>query len=195
MTQKKLSDYKDFVKQLSLNEDGRIFLNSDPDHAVVVAEQIFRQSKEEVRIFAKNLCRTIGNAPEYISAISDFIERGGKVRILLNGYEEECAKVSNLYKRLAYYKSLGKDIIVKTTNAIPFRSDDEEQNEIHFTVGDKKAYRIETNTEQRSAECSMNNVDIATNTAEFFDELFNNPKATEVNILKLFGYDELILVR
>jgi hypothetical protein len=57
-------------------------------------------------------------------------------------------------------------------------------------VGDKKAYRIETNTEQRSAECSMNNVDIATNTAEFFDELFNNPKATEVNILKLFGYDE-----
>lgn len=190
MTQKELAEYKDFVKQLSLNEDGRIFLNSDTGHAVVVAEQIFRQSKEEVRIFAKNLCRTIGNTPEYISALSDFIERGGKVRILLNGYEEECAKVSNLYKRLAYYKSLGNDIIVKTTNAIPFRSDDEEQKEIHFTVGDKKAYRIETDTEQRSAECSMNNVDIATNTAEFFDELFNKPEAKEINILNLFGYDE-----
>lgn len=190
MTQKELVEYKRFVKQLSENNDGRIFLNSDPDHAVVVAGQIFRQSKEEVRIFAKNLCRTIGNEPEYISALSDFIERGGKVRILLNGYEEECAKNSNLYKRLAYYKSQGSDIIVKTTTAIPYRSNDEEQKEIHFTIGDKNAYRIETNTEQRSAECSMNNVDIATNTANFFDELFSKSDTKEVNILSLFGYDE-----
>ncbi len=190
MTQEELVEYKRFVKQLGENNDGRIFLNSDPDHAVVVTEQIFRQSKEEVRVFAKNLCRTIGNTPEYISALSDFIEKGGKVRILLNGYEEGCAKGSNLYKRLAYYKSQGKDIIVKTTTAIPYRADDEEQKEIHFTIGDKKAYRIEIDTECRSAECSMNNVDIATKMADFFDELFDKPDTNEVNILNLFGYDE-----
>lgn len=183
--------YKDFVKWLSDNNDGRIFLNSDPDHALVVVAQIFRQSADEVRIFANNLCHTIGNEPEYITALSDFIERDGKVRILLNGYDEECAKDSNLYRRLAYYKSIGKDIIIKTTTAKPYLKADEEQKEVHFTIGDKKSYRIETDINKRTAECSMDNAPVASMAAEFFDELFKDDKNTnEINLLNLFVYDE-----
>ena len=185
-----IAKYRDFVKWLSDNNDGRIFLNSDPEHAVVVAAQIFKQSTDTVRIYAKNLCRTIGNEPDYVSALSDFIERDGKVRILLNGYEEECAKVSDLYRRMAYYKSKGKDIVVKTTTAKPYFASDTEQNEIHFTIGDKKSYRIETDIDKRTAECSMNNPDTAQMSADFFDSMFADEATREVNLLKLFGYDE-----
>lgn len=182
--------YKEFVRQLGMNNDGRVFLNSDPDHAIVVSEQIFRQSNDTVRIFAKNLCRTIGNDPAYIAAMGDFIERGGKVRILLNGFEKELAIKSNLYKRLAYYKSLKHDIIVKTTDAKPYLTADAEQKEVHFTVGDNKSYRIETDIEKRTAECSMNNPPVASMTADFFDKMFEDAISTEVDLLKLFGYDE-----
>lgn len=190
MTEKERFEYQLFVKRMSDNNDSGIFYNSSPDHAVIVIAQIFRRSKDTVRIFAKNLCRTIGNIPEYISALSDFIERNGKVRILLNGFDEECAKSSNLYKRLAYYKSIGKDIIVKTTTAVPYRASDEEKKEVHFTLGDNDSYRMETNIAELTAECCMNNVEFTQETVEFFDGMFNDENAKEVNLLELFGYDE-----
>lgn len=189
MTEEERLDYKAFVKRMSDNNDSGIFYNSDPDHAIIVIEQIFRRSKDVVRVFAKNLCRTIGNTPDYISSLSDFIERGGRVRILLNGFEEDLAKVSDLYSRLAYYKSLGKDIIVKTTTAVPYRAVDHDRKEVHFTLGDDNAYRVENDIEKRMAECCMNDKKFTQATAGFFDSLFNKEKNREVNLLGLFGYN------
>ena len=187
---KELAKYREFVRTLSAKSDGRIFLNSDPQHAVIVFEQIFDQSQEIMRIFAGNLTRTVGNDPAYITALSDFVERGGTIKILLNNYNEDLARKSNLYKRLAYYKSMGKDIVVKKTTAKPYRTSDAEQKEIHFTVGDRKAYRIETNIESRTAECSMDSPEIASITADFFDQLFDREDSVEIDLLRLFEYDE-----
>lgn len=180
--------YREFVRILSEKSDDRIFLNKGADHALIVLERIFKQSNDTVRIFAGNLCLTVGNKPEYILALSDFIERGGRVRILLNNYDEKLAMNSNLYMRLAYYKSEGKDIIVKKTNAKPYQESDQERKEVHFTVGDNKAYRIETDTNQRAAQCSMNRPDTAEMAAKFFDGLFNSGESTEIDILSMFGY-------
>lgn len=185
-----LSMYREFVRILSEKSDDRIFLNKGAEHALIVLERIFKQSNDIVRIFAGNLCKTVGNEPEYIYALSGFIEKGGKVRILLNDYDETLAKESNLYMRLAYYKSKGKDIIVKQTPAKPYQEADPEHKEVHFTVGDKKAYRIETDIKQRAAQCSMNRPDTATMAAEFFDGLFNGVESTEIDILSMFGYNE-----
>ena len=185
-----INEYKRFVHQLRMNNDVRIFLNSDTDHAIVVLSEIFSQSQDTIRIFASNLCRTVGSSPSYIASLSEFIERGGKVRILLNDYKEELAKDSNLYKRLAYHKSLGKDVIIKTTTAKPYRTSDASKKEVHFTVGDEKSYRMETDIESRTAECSMNNPEVASMLVTFFDNLFANQENNEVDILKLFGYDK-----
>jgi hypothetical protein len=175
---------------LSEKSDSRIFLNKGADHALIVLERIFKQSSDTVRIFAGNLCLTVGNKPEYILALSDFIERGGKVRIMLNDYNEDLAKDSNLYMRLAYYKSKGSDIIIKKTTAKPYLESDPDQKEVHFTVGDNKAYRMETDIKQRAAQCSMNRPETAAMAAEFFDGLFNGSESTEIDILSMFGYNE-----
>lgn len=181
--------YKDFVHLMAKIGENRTFLNSDEDHALDVLVQLFQLSQKTVRIFAGSLCQHVGNKLEYVIAISEFIERGGELRILLNSYNEELAKSSNLYKRLAYYKSQGKPVFVKTTNSRPYRTGDPEKKEVHFTIGDEKAYRIETDIEKRTAECNFNNPELAKTTSDFFDMLFLREDAKEINLLKLFGDD------
>lgn len=187
MDTKRRSDYADFVRLLARIGENRTFLNSDEEHALTVLVQLFQTAKEEIRVFAGCLYEHIGDSPEYIIALSEFIERGGKLYILLNAYDENRAKESNLFKRLSYYKSLGKPVSVKTSGAHPYVTRDGERKEVHFTVADGKAYRIETDTEKRSAVCNFNNPALAEQVTGIFDTLFTREDAEEVDLLNLFG--------
>ena len=61
------------------------------------------------------------------------------------------------------------------------------KKEVHFTIGDDKAYRIETDIENRTAECNFNNPNLAKATADFFDRLFVRDDAKDLDITKLFN--------
>lgn len=185
---KNISEYKVFVHTLARNSEDRIFLNSDEDKAVVVLVQLIQNAQQELRIFAGNLCNQVGDNPDYIIAISEFVERDGKIKILLNKYDSSCAKNSNLFKRLAYYSAQGKNIFVKKTNTKPYRTSDTEKKEIHFTVSDHVAYRIETDIEKRTAECNFNSPQVAKGIADFFDGLFDAEESKDIDIKGLF-YD------
>lgn len=182
----KINNYEQFVRLLARNNDDRTFLNSDEAHALTVFVQMFRSAMEEVRIFAGCLCKYIGNEPEYIIALSEFIERGGKLYILLNAYDESLAKESNLFKRLSYYKSLSKPVYIKTSNTHPYMLKDGKKNEVHFSVADNKAYRIETDIVKRSAVCNFNNPVLAKQITELFDELFAKEDTKDIDLLNLF---------
>lgn len=186
---KNIAEYKVFVRTLARNSEDRIFLNSDEDKAIVVLVELIHRAQKELRIFAGNLCNDVGNNSDYIIAISEFVEKDGKVKILLNDYKIECVRDSNLYKRLAYYIAQGKDISVKKTNAKPYRTSDIEKKEIHFTVSDNTAYRIETDIEKRTAECNFNSPQVAKGIADFFDGLFEAEESENIDIKGLF-YDE-----
>ena len=121
-----------------------------------------------------------------IIALSEFLERGGSLKILLNKYDKEIAKSSGLYKRLAYYKEKDFPIVVKETQAHPFFTSDPDKKEIHFTVADEKSYRIETDIEKRTAECNFNNPNLAKGITTFFDGLFSREDAKEIDLIKLF---------
>lgn len=187
-TMSNIINYKNFVHSLAMNGEDRIFLNSDEDKAIIVLVQLIQNTQQELRIFAGNLCNHIGDNTDYIIAISEFVERGGVVKILLNNYDSTCAKNSNLFKRLAYYIAQGKNILVKETNAKPYRTSDIEKKEIHFTVGDHMAYRIETDIEKRTAECNFNSPQVAKGIADFFDVLFDAEESQDIDIMGLF-YD------
>ena len=186
---KNIAEYKVFVHTLARNFEDRIFLNSNEDKAVVVLEQLIQNAQQELRIFAGNLCNKVGDDSEYIIAISEFVERGGVLKILLNKYDSTCAKNSNLFKRLAYYIAQGKNILIKTTNARPYKTSDIEKKEIHFTVGDHTSYRIETDIDKRAAECNFNSPQVARGIADFFDGLFDAEESECIDVKGLF-YDE-----
>ncbi|SEO61754.1 hypothetical protein SAMN02910431_04617 [Bacteroides sp. AR20] len=189
-TKRNMDTYRKFVSTLATAHSNRVFLNSDKEHALIVLIELFKNAKSKLRIFAGSLCHHVGNTSEYVEALSDFIERGGSVDILLNNFDIDGAKRSNLFKRLAYYVSEGKPINVKTTTVKPYLANDTEKKPIHFTIGDESSYRIETNTEERTAECNFNNPVVARNTAEFFDELFNLTESVTINLTELFNIEE-----
>lgn len=179
-----IEEYRKFVADLCAKNDSRIFLNSDEDHAREVLVQLFQNSQNTVRIFAASLCSQVPNSEEYVTSLSDFIDRGGAVKILLNDFDEEQAKSSNLYKRLAYYIALGKPIDIRNTTVRPYLASDKEQKEVHFTIGDEKSYRIETNIQKRTAECSFNNPLVAKIYVNFFNDIFNDSVA--IHLTELF---------
>lgn len=182
-------EYKDFVHDLILRDDGRTFLNSDEDHALIVLTELINMAQEEVRIFAGSLTGKVGSDAAYIIALSEFIEREGKLFILLNDYQPKSseAKSSRLYRRLSYYQSLGKTVIVKSTDARPYRTNDPDHTPVHFTVADHKGYRLETDTEERSAQCSVDDPSLASAIADFFDGIFNDVASKEINFVEYFN--------
>lgn len=187
-----IDDYRQFVASLAHGDNGnginRTFLNSDEEKALVVLVELFKTAKQTVRIFAANLCNHVGSKDEYVEALSDFIETGGEVRILLNNYQEDQLLQSKLFKRLAYYQSTKGKVFVKQTTVKPYYKGDENKTEVHFTIADNKGFRIETDVEKRTARCNFNNPEEAAPTAEFFDGVFNGPNSSVINLRPLFGY-------
>lgn len=180
-----MEKYREFVSNLAKQKIDNTFINSDEEHALEVFVNLFQIANSNVRIFAKNLCSDVSNKPEYVEKLSDFIEKGGNVDILVNGYNKDESINSNLFKRLAYYKSIGKSIVIKSTNVKPHYKADPDKKEIHFTVIDNCAYRIETDIEKRTANCNFNNEGVAKGLVHFFESTFN--ESVEIDIVELFN--------
>ncbi len=169
-----MKNYITYITQLANSKSNVEFLNSDEEHALAVLVQIIKSAQSTLRIFAGALCSTVPSNPEYISALSDFIEKGGQVMIALNAFSSEDSTNSNLFKRLAYYIELGKDIHIYSTDAHPYLVSDPGKNEIHFTTGDNCSYRVETDIVKKTAKCNFNNPEAAANLIEFFDKIIAN---------------------
>ena len=181
-----MKTYIEYISQLSYNKVDKDFANSDEQHAIEVLVKIFEQSKDVVRIFARSLCNNaVSNSPKYIVALSDFIERGGKVEIAVNSYNEEDVKQSNLFKRLYYYITDGKQVKIYKTDAKPYLTNDPEKKEVHFTIGDDIAYRLETDIERRTAVGNFNSPERAKSLIDFFEKI--KESAQVVNLQDVFA--------
>lgn len=182
-----ISDYSKFVSGLAENKENRIFLNSDEEHGLIVYVNLLKIAKKQIRIFAGRLCEHIGNKPEFVEAISEFIERGGTVSILLNKYDENIIVKSPLFMRLAYYVSEKKNISVKATEVTAHLGNN---GQVHFAIADDTAYRLETDVVERTAQCNFNNATIAAKLIEVFDKVFDSKEYShEINLMHLFAYD------
>jgi hypothetical protein len=180
-----MEEYRLIVSFLAKNKISKTFLNQDSKHANVVLPEMFKNAESSLRILAKNLCNDVTNSPEYISAISRFIEKGGELKILLTEFVPEEAMKSKLYTRLAFFLFDKKNIKIKRTPNRAYLGEGSDKKEIHFAIADKKAYRIETDIEERTAEVNYNNETLSELYANFFDEMFNGANAEDIDLLKL----------
>ncbi len=177
-----MNAYRDFISHLAKTQSSQFFLNSDEDKMLSVFVTMFNNADTIFRILAENLCNDTTNHSEYIQAVSNFLERGGKLEILLTNYSEDKAKDSDLFKRLYYYKKNNKDIVVKaTSNGILYDGKD-----AHVAIADNNAFRIETDTQTRKAICNMNMPDFAKVLDGHFDTAYDDKENTVINLVKLF---------
>lgn len=179
----KLKTKLDFLSKNNVNE---LFFNEDINCALDVLPAIFYGSHSRVRIFARCLSGEVSTHPTYVQALSDFIERNGKVEVLLNGFNAEKAKESPVMRRLAYYAKQGKGITVRKTSSI-LSFNTAPTQPIYFTVGDDKAYRVETNPQTHQADCNMNDEEFAGKLINTFDRMFSESRGYAVDLLDLFN--------
>lgn len=179
-----MNSYKTFVHNLAETQTNKVFLNSDNNKMLSVFQEMFEHSNTDFRIFAGGLCNEVTGSKEYIEAISNFIEKKGNLYILLNNFHQEQASVHNLYKRLAYYQSLGEyHIFIKSTKQQILY----EGATAHLAIGDHCSYRIETDIEKRTAICNMSDSGYTEKLVSFFDTLFNDQENLVIDLVKIFN--------
>lgn len=169
--------YKRKIHGLSKNNENAMFMNADNEKALAVFVELFHRAQQRIRLFAGSLLNEeVSNNPQYISALSDFLEKDGvKLEILLNEPDEEKMKNTPLCKRLAYFKRSGSDITIRRTDSkLFFPRPGQERTECHFCVCDNNSFRLEIDIVNRSAICNFNDTKGAAVLIERFDEMFNN---------------------
>jgi hypothetical protein len=162
--------YKARIENLAANKDGMIFFNSGKEHAAIVMSNIFKYSKSSLKILAGDFNGAVCGNADYITQLKSFLNRKGKLEILMDDYNSE--KINNPFAEvIKFYSFFNKDLVsVKKTNGKLI--DSETQKPIHLTIGDNDKFRYEYDTNQYSAKCSFNNQTIASTLAGHFDTLF-----------------------
>ena len=181
-----MDGYYEFVKGLADRKENFVFSNSDAEKMLSVFSVMLNNAEKEFRIFAGSLCNETTEDEKYIEAVTDFLERGGKLRILLNNFNDKAAFKSKLFRRLYYLYTIGKDIRIRTTAEQPYISDKNGRINVHFSVGDKNSYRIEQDIEKRTAVCNMNGSSQAEELSRLFDKIFDNYYLEDVDLQNLF---------
>lgn len=180
-------DYSEYISTLRTKRQNRVFMNSDSEKRKTVYRELLKSANSNLRFFAGNLCDEITNSEEFVEGISDFIEKNGKLEIILNKYDEDLIKKSNLYKRIAFYSAQHCAVSVKKTSiAVSIKNNDME-TPAHFAVADLLAYRLEVDIDKRIAICNMNDGVFAQKLVETFEQISSSSQTTTVDLVELFS--------
>jgi hypothetical protein len=175
-----LESYRKAVDFLAKNKVDNLIFNSGDEHASIIFSNIFCNSDYRVKIFAGNLQNQVTEKPEYINSIARLLQRGARLEILLDSFDDSIKKDSDLFKRLYLYE---KYVSIKQTNTrfhVTRVTEDEHIKErVHFCTGDSCMYRLETDTEKRSARCNFNDPPFVKDLNGLFDEAFKTAKNVE----------------
>lgn len=185
MTLEERQEYIAYIQMLAKGNVDRIYMNSGDEHALIVLIELFKKAANSIRIFAGSLCGSLGDDIQYIYAISNFIDKGGNVKILVTEYNEDKAYNSPLYRQLAFFKDLGKSVEIKHTDFRIRSNNSEDTTDKHFTVADSQSYRIETNIEDRTARGNFNDSETAQKLEDMFDEMFSSNKSRQIDLSQL----------
>ena len=174
----KIDGYKDFVEDLAKKGEDKVFFNSGPIHASIVMSRIFKYSTNTIRIFSGGFHGAVSNDSEYLCELDSFLSRGGKVKVLVENYNSN--NNSKIYKILSKYFNTGQIEIKKTTARVNSGG-----SPIHFTIGDDRMLRLETNVNDFKAQVNFNNSKETAVFIEVFDKIFNISDPSKNSEIKL----------
>lgn len=169
-------DYKIFVESLAKSGIDQVFFNSGPIHAAIVMSRIFKYSQEKVDIYCGGFTGTVSNDEQYLKHLSQFLERGGKLRVLA---EKDLSKAggNEIFRVLKKHRSSVEmrraeiKVIFKSTN-----------EPVHFAVGDDRMLRLETGTADYTAEVNFGDPQKAKSLENLFDRVWNESRNNLIDL-------------
>jgi hypothetical protein len=152
-----MGDYFEFVDNLAKKREDKLFLNSGPIHAAIVMSRIFEYSCSKVSIFSGGFTGEVSNDSTYLKSLESFLERDGtQLSVIVEDYESN--KHSRVYNYFKEYNS--KVELYQTSCKVRIKKNGPDNapvfQDIHFTVGDDKMIRLETNPANFSAQVNFN---------------------------------------
>jgi len=170
-----IQEYKEYVFQKASSNSPDVIFNSGPKEAVVTLSNLFRFSKNHVRLYCGGFGQEVSDNPEYCLEVRLFLEKPGtKLDVMtVNPPRIE----SKLYQLLMEDKYQTK--IIRDFGRGNFFKDVEGTPEYHFATGDDHIYRVEIDTKGKVAEVCFNNKELTNILIEFFDSRIKKPKQEE----------------
>lgn len=185
-----MEEYSRTVASYASRHENYLFHNEGNEHALIIFENIFKNSKKEIRIAANNLCnKEVVDREEYIKPLMTFLDNGGILRILLknkpSSSDEEMKSTTNLYRSLYNHEAYREQrIVIKSGEGKCFH--DKEKKELHFCTADGCMYRLENNISERKAICNFGDKKKTSELDSLFDGAFNSINNT-VDLAAYFG--------
>lgn len=160
-----LKDYASFIESLARENKNEVFFNSCDGRALIVLKQIALSAKKCLKVYCGNLCSAVSNDVKYIEALTKFLEKDTvKMQILFANFSAEFYN-KPIYQLLFIHRDK-----ISLRKMLPNTFITKDQKPIHFTVGDSKMYRLETDIENKKAIGNFNDV----TSALVLDQVFNN---------------------
>ena len=75
--------YRDKVREAISRRDGTPLFNGSDVHASIIVEEMFLSAEQSMLLLVNSLAERIYGTPDMIRAATAFMERGGKLRILV----------------------------------------------------------------------------------------------------------------
>ncbi|WP_434613227.1 hypothetical protein [Azospirillum sp. B2RO_4] len=142
--------------------------NRSVGHAAIIIEILFRESEKEVDILTGCLNQDVYGKSEVISACRDFLIKGGRVRVLVERFEEFSINDHPMILGISDVAGQG---------CFDVRFVPEERQSLytyHFAVSDGKSYRMEGDRTKTEAIAQFGDVQISGSLVERFNELWES---------------------
>ena len=180
-----LDKYKKSIEEHINDKKSGSLKNIGKEYALALMQFIFEESKEEIKIFAKGLGGELASDPEYIDSLKQFIERKGKIKVLVESDNYKNQEGSALNFLINEFKKGNKNIECRLlNNGTPKKiySHFEIFNSCNFLIGDDEISRIETNPKNFKAIAHFHNKNRVVKLNEIFDNYFIDKESISLNV-------------
>lgn len=161
------STYRDHVRFLASRSSEAYVLNGMSEHASALFETLFDFTKEQLVLICRNLASVVFEAPAVIDSMQRCLERGIKVRILLETSPPESVSFEKI-ARTAFENGMDIELRILNPNSLPG---------CNFAVSDKKAFRFEENPNQMKAVASFNQTELALKLQRVFETCWKDAQS------------------
>lgn len=164
LTPKEANEYREYLLGLAETNSPDIISNGGKDHAIVLYSVLLDHSNNDVRIYCQSGSSAVWKAPEFIEAMTRFLNRENTTLKVLTAEEP----------------TLDPEFVNRGNVAIHRITPDAQQkikahfknSKCNFAIFDSTKYRYEYDFEHFKAYCSFNAPDVVKTMTDLFDASF-----------------------
>lgn len=160
-----IDTYRECVEHLMNARSQKPISNGLPQHAAVLFESFFKNAKNSVKIFCRNLDRRVFDNPDVIGAAVDALKRDVSIEIIV----QEKSQAADFVAELSDWKE--KNIKLNFFDDAGTKSRVVQNMNENFAVMDGDAYRFEPSKHEVKATACMNDLQAAEKLTKIFNML------------------------